>query len=114
MPNSDAGHAGDRRARTTARASRSAVARPAVAGQQLLAPRRDENAERAADRREQQALGQQLADQPPARRAERQPDRDLLLPRRRTRQQQVGDVRAHDQQHQHDDDAENRDRALVR
>ena len=76
------------------------------ARQQLLAPVADEDAERAAHRREQQALGQQLANQTPARRAERQPDRDLLLPRRRAREQQVGDVGADDQQHQRDDDAE--------
>ena len=48
-----------------------------------------------------------------ARRAERQPHRHLLLPRRRARQQQVGDVGADDQQHQRDDDAEDRDRPQV-
>ena len=48
-----------------------------------------------------------------ARRAERQPDRQLLLPRRRARQQQVRDVGADDQEDQRDDDAEDGDRAKV-
>ena len=45
------------------------------------------------------------------RRAHRQPHRHLAVPRRRARQQQVGDVRAHDQQQQDDDHAENRRRS---
>ena len=49
-----------------------------------------------------------------ARRAEREPNRELLLPRRRAREQQVGDVGAHDQQHQRHDDAEHGDGAEVR
>ena len=54
-------------------------------------------------KRQQRALGQQLHDQPAAPGAERQADGDLLLPRRRARQQQVRDVGARDQQHQADD-----------
>ena len=50
------------------------------ARQQLLAPVADDDAEGAAERRQQQAFRQELAYQPPARRAERQPHRQLLLP----------------------------------
>ena len=64
----------------------------------------------AADRGEQQALGEELADQTAARRTHREPDRDLFLPRRRPREQQVGDIGAHDQEHEHDDGGENADR----
>ena len=105
----DAREAGDGEDERPARASRAASAWPGGAGQQLPAPVADENPERAADRRQQQALGEQLPDQRRARRADREPHRDLFLPRRRARQQQVGDVRADDQQHEGDDDAENRD-----
>ena len=56
-----------------------------------------------ASDRQQQPLGQELADQPAARRAQRQPHRHLALPRGRAGQQQVGHVRAGDQQHQPDD-----------
>ncbi len=76
--------------------------------QQLFAPVAHENAEAAADRREQQAFGQQLANHPQPRRTEREPDRQFLLTRRRAGEQQVRDIRADDQQHQKDDDAENR------
>ena len=41
------------------------------------------------DRDQQDALGEQLADQPASTRADGQPDRHLALPRGRTRQQQV-------------------------
>ena len=61
-----------------------------------------------AERREHQALGEQLTDQPAAARADRQADADLLLPARGARQQHVGDVRARDQQHQPDRDHQSR------
>ncbi len=83
--------------------------------QKLFSPIADEDPERAAHPREQQALGQELAHQPPARRAERQPHRQFLLPRGRAREQQVGHVRTDDQQDERDDDAEDGHRAqLVR
>ena len=55
---------------------------------------------------EQHALGEQLPDEPAAAGAERQADRDLAPARRGARQQQVGDVRARDQQHGADHAAE--------
>ena len=62
--------------------------------------------------REQNALGEQLPDQPAAAGAEREPHRELALPRRGPRQQQVGDVRAGDQQHRaHRPAEQHRDRA---
>ena len=51
---------------------------------------------------EQQALDQQLPHDAPARGAHRVAHRDLARPRRRARQQQVGDVGARDQQHEAD------------
>ena len=51
---------------------------------------------------EQHALHQQLTQQPPALRAERGPHRDLALPRGAAREEQVGDVRARDEQHEPD------------
>ena len=99
------------RTKPSTRQSNAAACPVGARGSSCLSPIPDDDAERAADRREQQALGQQLPDQPPARRAERQPDRHLFLPGRRARQQQVRDVGADDQQHQGDDDAEDRHRA---
>ena len=55
---------------------------------------------------EEQALGHQLANQPPARGADRHADRHLPSARPRPRQQQGGHVGAHDEQHEGDDDAE--------
>ena len=53
----------------------------------------------AADRREQQALGQQHPHQPPAMCAERETQRDLTRSQRRPRHQHVREVGASDQQH---------------
>ena len=61
---------------------------------------RDEQTGGAAEQAEQQALGQQLPDEPLPARAERGADRDFLLTAGRARQQQVRDVRARDQQHE--------------
>ena len=72
------------------------------AQQKLQAPRAEDHAAEAADESEQQAFGQQLPDQAPARGTEGRADRELLLPRCRPRQQQIGDVRADDQQHETD------------
>ena len=52
-----------------------------------------------AQKAQQHTFGEKLADQPRAARAQRQADRQFLLARRRPRQQQVGHVRARDQQH---------------
>ena len=70
------------------------------ADQQLAQPDRQHQARAAAHERQHQALGQHLAHQPSASRAKRQSNRDLLLPARRARQQQVGDVCARDEEHQ--------------
>jgi hypothetical protein len=59
-----------------------------------------------------QALEQELFDDLPPPRAERRPDRDLLLAGRRTGQQQVRDVRARDQQHQADQGLQDDQRLL--
>ncbi len=54
---------------------------------------------RPPERREHEALGQQLTHQAPAARPERGPDRHLARSQRAARQQQVGQVGAADQQH---------------
>ncbi len=56
--------------------------------------------DRRGDQPDQHRFGQQLADDAPARRAERRADRDFAVAHRGARQQQVGDVGARDQQHQ--------------
>ncbi len=65
-------------------------------------PHAEQQAGDPAERREQQALGQQLADDAarPAPSATR--TRELAAARRAARQQEVGDVRARDQQHEAD------------
>ena len=77
------------------------------AGGQHADQRRDrpgggEQAGGAAHRAEQEAFGQELADEVGAGRAKRGADGDLALALRRARQQQAGDVRARDQQHETD------------
>jgi len=61
-----------------------------------------QQAERRAERRHQQALGEHLPDQPAARRADRRPDRELAAARRGAHDQEIGDVRARNQQHERD------------
>ena len=56
--------------------------------------------QRRADRGDQQALRQQLTDDAPARRADREANGDLALARGGARQHQVREVGARDQQHQ--------------
>ena len=58
--------------------------------------------EHAAGQREQDAFGQQLPDDAAASRADGRADRDLALAARRAHEQQVGDVRARDQQDEAD------------
>ncbi len=68
--------------------------------QEARAPDRQQQAGDGARHGEEQALGQELPDQPAVRRAEGQTRRQLVAPRRGARQQQVGDVGAGDEQHQ--------------
>ena len=84
--------------------------RVAAEGQQLTAPVADDHAEQAAEHGEKDALGEELTNQPRAWCAERQPQRDFPPAARRAREQEIGDVRADDQQHQRDDNCENRRR----
>ena len=67
--------------------------------QQRHRHQRDEHAERPADAGEQQALGHQLADHPLAAGAHRRADGQLAPAPERAGEQQVGEVRAGDQQH---------------
>ena len=80
--------------------------------QRAAAPEREQDAGRGAEQRQQQALDQQLARDEPARRAERQPDAQLALPRGGLREQEIGHVRARDEQH-HRDDAEQHEQRLA-
>ena len=57
-------------------------------------------ADHAGGQRQEQALGEQLSNQPPPARAERHADGHLALPRARARQHQVRDVGAGDEQEQ--------------
>ena len=63
---------------------------------------RDQQADRPAHQAEQHALEKQLSHQALPRRAERGADRHFFLAAGGTRQQQVGDIRAGDQQHERD------------
>ena len=78
--------------------------------QQRLPPARQEEAGDATHSRQQQALGQQLADETPARRTDRQPDGNFPLARCDAREQQIRDIRAHEQQHERDDRADDLER----
>ena len=84
-----------------------------VAHEQPAAPMRDEQAEQCAGAREQQAFGQQLPRDPQSRRAERDAQAELVPSRSGPGQQQVGEVRARDQQHQRDDHHDRRQRPAV-
>ncbi len=70
--------------------------------EQVGAPQREHEPRAAAHEREQHALRQKLTHHAPARSAERRPQRDLFAPRRRAREQEVGDVGAGDQKHEAD------------
>ena len=77
-------------------------ARQRQAGQRARPEHRERQAKRRAGARQHDAFGQHLRDQAAAARAQREADRDLLLTRGRARQQQVRQVRAHDQHHDAD------------
>ena len=66
-----------------------------------------------ADTRQQQAFGEQLANQAATSAADRHADRDLALPRRAARKQQVRHVGASDQQHHAHDRHQNDQRLAV-
>src|SRR5215510_7099850 len=70
--------------------------------QPLDAGVREEAAHNRSAEREQQTLGQQLADQSHPAGAQRRANRHLFLTRRRARQQHVGHITARDQQQQAD------------
>ena len=76
--------------------------RGASASSARHARERSQYAEAAAGQREQQGLGEELTDQPSARRAERAANGELALSRRRLRQQQIRHVRARHQQQKAD------------
>ena len=59
--------------------------------------------------REDQPFGEQATDDAETRGAERLPQRDLALPDDGARNEQVGDVGAHDRDRQHRDDREDRE-----
>src|SRR5205814_901946 len=70
--------------------------------QAFCPPECQEQACCASEHGQQQVLGEQLPDEPPSPCSDGKPQRDFLLSRRASRQQQVGDVGAGDQQHQPD------------
>ncbi len=69
-------------------------------GDQLHDERGDEQAQRTADRFQQEGFGQQLTNERPAAPAERRANRHLAGARRTAREQEVRDVDADDQQHE--------------
>ena len=69
-------------------------------GQQARRHVAESKAKRACNERQEDRLGQQLANQLAPRRAERETHGDLLLPGAGARQKQVRDIRARDQQHE--------------
>ena len=81
--------------------------------EQAAEPAGEEEPEDGAQSREHEALAEQLPRQPGARGAERQAYAQLVAPRRRAREQQVGDVGAGDEQHEADDDHQRGERPLI-
>ncbi len=81
--------------------------------QQARAPCSEQHAEDRTYTRQQQALGQQLANQAATPPADGHPDCDLALPRRTAGEQQVRHVGARDQQHHANDRHQNDQRQLV-
>ena len=68
--------------------------------ERLDSPEGEQDAQDASDDGQQQALGEELADEPSPARAEREPDGDFAGSPRRANEQKVGDVRARDEQHE--------------
>ena len=69
-------------------------------GGSLQASLRQQQADGAACQRQQERLDEQLLKYARPSRSERSPNRDLLAAREHTREEQVADVRAGDEQHQ--------------
>jgi hypothetical protein len=65
-------------------------------------PERDRESGRAAGEAEDERFGEELTEQPSAAGAERDPHREFGAARRRAREQQVGHVRAGDEEHEAD------------
>ena len=65
-------------------------------------PARGQETQRAAGKRQHDAFGQKLPDEPAAAGAECHPDRELARPRRGADQQEIRDVRARNEQHRAD------------
>ena len=72
----------------------------------------EERADRCADDREHDAFGEKLLHHAAPARAERRPDGELLLARVGSREQEIGEVRARNDQHESDDALQNPDRRL--
>ncbi len=72
-------------------------------------PRRQHDSGGAAEQREDEALGQQLPDQPSAAGAKREPHADLAPPRRASSEEEAGDIGAADEQDQSGDDRHDAD-----
>jgi hypothetical protein len=73
-------------------------------GQHADEPCGNRDAHERAERPEDHALCEELPDQPRPARTDREPDGDLALACRGTRQEHSGDVRARDEQHEPDGD----------
>ena len=71
--------------------------------QERRAPPREQQSGSGSERHQHDAFGQQLADQPAATRANREPHRHLVLPRGGAGEQQVGHIGAADEEHDADD-----------
>ena len=67
--------------------------------EQVVAPDRDEQAERAAGAGEHEALDEQLANDAPAVGAEREAERDFLSAAGAAREEHVGEIEAGDEEH---------------
>ena len=118
-----------RSAKRTAQSAESSMAKATTRGSsskierdrhgQARLERREQTDERPPERqageaggeREDQPFDEQLLQDPPARRSEREARRDLAPPFDRTREQDAGDVAARDQEHEAGEDPEHRDEA---
>src|SRR5262249_11056586 len=76
-----------------------------------LAPHGDESPGRPSENREEDRLGDELPDETSASRSERETGADLRAPQRRSREKEVGQIGAGDEQDQRDDQKEAVDRA---
>src|SRR6185295_5747928 len=77
-------------------------------------PLRDQDSGCAAEKRQQHALGYQLSHQPEPSSAERRAHSEFAAPRHAAREQQIGRVRAGDQQHQSNGGEQNQKRLSYR